>query len=213
MPLSSQLLQAHGAGWILKGRDACERKAEAATSPPGSCYPSPFAFTSAMKAAFLPAVLCPREGGGAVGSLQQFFGFPLEEECSHTGSFWRCYIISVHGISGRSWTPSGYQRAVREGTWLGMWKDKLPFAQGVLDGSGCFCAWKWREAASVCVWTEEGRGLASTPMVSEFSLPCKCFAFFYGMQVFPNSSRRTERSFLCSLVGFIFQICKHPYGI
>lgn len=75
MSLSSQLLQAHGAGWILKGRDACERKAEAATSPPGSCCPSPFAFTSAMKAAFLPAALCPREGGGGVGSLHEAAGF------------------------------------------------------------------------------------------------------------------------------------------
>lgn len=50
-------------------------------------------------------------------------------------------LFQCMGVVGRAERLQGTESS-REGACLGTWRDKLPFAQGALEGSICFCAWK-----------------------------------------------------------------------
>jgi len=155
----------------------------------GSCHPAPFFSPSAVKAPFLPTALCPREGGGGAGGLHGeagMFWFSPWRRALSQDPFEDAMSFQCMGVAERAEHLQDTQSIEKRGP--GWACGRMNFcgftAPGVLEGSGCFCVWKWWEAANLCVWTGEGKGLASTPMVSEFSLPCKCFSFFCAVQVF-----------------------------
>lgn len=106
---------ASGAGWIVKGRDACGWGAKAATVLlPSSPLLLPFCHESLVSA----SCSVPRRGRWrwwqfAWGSWRVQF-FPLKKS-SLTGSFWRCHVISVHGGSRKGWAPSGYREQWERG--------------------------------------------------------------------------------------------------
>lgn len=128
---------ASGAGWIMKGRDACGWGAKAATVLLAPAIQPSSPPLLPWKPGFCQLLCAPeREVEVVAVCMGQLTCLPC-----HFSAWGQQKGLSTFRV----------QRAVRERTWLGMWKNKLPFAQGVLEGSSCFCAWKWWEAASVCV--------------------------------------------------------------
>lgn len=74
------------------------------------------------------------------------------------------------------------------------------------------CGSEGRLPVSMCVCDLRKGGVClQHPCCLDSDFLVNILLFGGGMQIFPNTSRMTACSFLCLLVGFIFQIFKHHH--